>query len=128
MLSTVIGACSVILSYKVGLHFETNILCTKNSALRADYINLISNFGMQNSLCLHSMCSEFVDKKCSAIQYDSEFCTVHFFLIKFVDMNQAFVNDNRLSYVPINRIMPMLSPAGNRTAYHPARRPVTRTH
>jgi len=27
-------------------------------------------------------------------------------------MNQAFVNDNRLSYAPLNRIMPMLPPPG----------------
>ena len=69
-LHTLIGLYSVILCYKFGLLLETNILCTKNSALRVDYVNLTSAFGMPNSLCLHSACSEFVD-----IQCDSEFYT-----------------------------------------------------
>ena len=107
MLSTVIGLYTVILCYKVGLRLETNVLCTKNAALRVDYIHLTSTFGMPNSLCLHSMCSEFVD-----IQYDSEFYTVQFFVILFVDMNQSLFSDNRLSYAPLNRIMPMLPPPG----------------
>jgi hypothetical protein len=53
------------------------------------------------------MCSEFVD-----IQYDSEFYTVHFFVIQFVYMNQALVSHNRLSYPPLNRIMPVLPAPG----------------
>jgi len=103
ILSTVIGLYTVILRYKVGLHLETNILYTKKSALRVDYVHLTLTFGMPNYLCLNSVCSEFVD-----IQCDSEFYTVHFFFIQFVDINQALVSDNRLNYAPLNRIMPML--------------------
>jgi hypothetical protein len=109
ILSTVIGLYTVILCYKVGLHLETNILCTKNSSLRVDYITFDFNFWRAKFLVPTLSAFRICRYTYRVIQ---NFILSTFFVIQFVDMSQAFVSDNRLNYAPLNRIMPILPPPG----------------